>query len=110
MRKSEGFTMLETLSAFILLMVITLFTLPLLTELRVAQKDLQIERQATKLIQNEFFEHRTRNGPLPYTSKHQLKHEITLVITQEEEWIRGCASWKNQRKENKEFCLHDKRE
>ncbi|WP_160911084.1 type II secretion system protein [Halobacillus litoralis] len=110
MKKSEGFTILETLSAFTLMIIISLFTLPLLTELRAAQKDLQIEREAITLLHNEFFEHRVRNGPLPYTANHLLTHEITLVIQPEEEWITGCSLWKNHRNENKEFCLHDKRE
>ncbi|WP_167449437.1 type II secretion system protein [Halobacillus trueperi] len=110
MKRSEGFTLLETLCAFTLLTIITLFTLPLLTEIRTAQKDLQTEREAISLLHNEFFEHRIRNGPLPYTAKHQLPHEITLVFQSEEEWIAGCVLWKNQRNENKEFCLHEKRE
>ncbi|REJ10567.1 type II secretion system protein [Halobacillus trueperi] len=110
LKRSEGFTLLETLCAFTLLTIITLFTLPLLTEIRTAQKDLQTEREAISLLHNEFFEHRIRNGPLPYTAKHQLPHEITLVFQSEEEWIAGCVLWKNQRNENKEFCLHEKRE
>ncbi|MGR9049381.1 hypothetical protein ACQ4XT_12220 [Halobacillus faecis] len=110
MKKSEGFTVLETLSAFTLLMAIALFTVPLLTEIRSAQKDLLIEREAITLLHDEFFEHRMRSGPLPYTSQRSLPTEITLTIQSEEEWVVGCVLWKNQRNENKEFCLYEKRE
>ncbi|MBN9653669.1 type II secretion system protein [Halobacillus sp. GSS1] len=110
MKKSEGFTMVETLSAFTLLMIIALFTLPLLTEIKTAKKDLQVERDAVTLLHNEFFEHRMKHGPIPYKSKHVLTYEMTIVIQTKGEWIAGCVLWKNQRNENKEFCLHDKRE
>jgi hypothetical protein len=98
--------MLETITAFSLLLVAILSILPLFMDIRLSLKYLQMEQEATTLLHDEFHDH-INNGTLhtfPHT--YDIGIKVTLSIVYEDQWMKGCAEWKDHKNNHKEFCLY----
>lgn len=98
--------MIETLTAFSLLLMIIMSTLPVLSELRVAQKHLYIERQIITHLHDEIYEISQSERTFPFKETHHIGTNVELTFVKETGNLKGCANWKNHRNEAKEFCLY----
>ncbi|WP_281975654.1 type II secretion system protein [Halobacillus litoralis] len=106
MKKNEGFTMIETISAFSILLVITIFLLPILTFVQSSQKDLSLEREVHLLLHDEFYNYIQTSDEFPYFKSDTTILPVRMSFQIEKGWIEGCAEWKNHHKRSKEFCLY----
>lgn len=106
MRNYNGFTFLETVTAFSVLLVLLLTLFPALISLENGRTSLFIERKAVSLLYHEYHLHLIENRPYPYTKVYQNQIPVTLIFT-EEGGGRGCAYWKNPNERENEFCLYD---
>ncbi|UOR12321.1 hypothetical protein [Halobacillus amylolyticus] len=100
---NKGFTIVEIICAFGLLMMISTAIVPLLTELRISQKALSDERIITTQLQRELLQH--KNEPpeeFPFINKYEL---MTVSFDQRDTYVEACARWVTRRS-NKELCLY----
>ncbi|CDQ17986.1 hypothetical protein SAMN05192559_102277 [Halobacillus karajensis] len=109
MKKADGFTMFETLTSFSLLLIIIFNIIPVLTGIRLSVNDLRMERELITRLHDEFYQQILIRESLSFTEK-ELQNEAFMFYELEGEWIKGCVKWRNHRNQNKEFCLHAKRE
>ncbi|MBN8236617.1 prepilin-type N-terminal cleavage/methylation domain-containing protein [Halobacillus kuroshimensis] len=106
MRNSNGFTLLETVTAFSVLLVLLLTLFPALISLENGRAALSWEREAVSLLYDEYHLHLKENRPYPYTKVYQIHNPVTLIFT-EEGGGKGCAYWKDTKNRENEFCLYD---
>lgn len=98
--------MIETITAFSLLLMAILSILPLFMDIRLSLKHLQIEQEATTRLHDEFHNH--INGEGLYTFPHTIDigTKVTFSIVHENQWTKACAEWKDHKNRLKEFCLY----
>lgn len=98
--------MLETVSAFSILMLAALVILPLMAEVRSSQHDLSIERKIAYSLHEEFFTHVESTNSYPFSKSIFLPVPVHMLFKENEHWIKGCATWENHRGKTKEYCLY----
>ncbi|WP_173916157.1 prepilin-type N-terminal cleavage/methylation domain-containing protein [Halobacillus sp. Marseille-Q1614] len=99
---NKGFTLIEVISAFGLLMIIILFTLPSLSQLRMEQKYLSIERSTILKLEKKISELNS-DASYPFSVKDErVEYEFFLSS----DYIEGCAVWEGYRDQKKEICMY----
>ncbi|UOQ93726.1 type II secretion system GspH family protein [Halobacillus shinanisalinarum] len=100
---NKGFTIVEVICAFGLLIMISTAILPLLTELRTSQKALADERIITTQLQSELLQYKNETpDKFPFINKYEL---MTITFNQLDTYVEACATWET-RHNNKELCLY----
>ncbi|WP_082233848.1 hypothetical protein [Halobacillus massiliensis] len=101
---NSGFTLIEVISAFGLLLLIILFTLPFLSQMRLEQKNLSIERMNVLDLESKLYEiNQDTSFPI-----HTTGEWADFILKQSSGYIEGCARWKGEgkRAQKKEVCLY----
>lgn len=106
MRQADGFTMLETITAFSLLLIAILSILPLFMDIRLSLKYLQIEQEAITHLHDKFHEHINAESLHTFPHTQDIGTKVTFSIVYENQWTKGCAEWKDHKNRLKEFCLY----
>ncbi|GAA0443393.1 hypothetical protein GCM10008983_20760 [Lentibacillus halophilus] len=109
MRKSNGFTLIETVVAASLLMMIITSLIPA-TDL--LMKERMVQQQKRSIVNELHSELQTYlwNGnhpPLPNESTKRIKGtEAIFSFTKEAQLIKGCVTWTNAQKRGDTSCLY----
>ncbi|MCP3030302.1 type II secretion system GspH family protein [Halobacillus sp. A1] len=104
---NKGFTLMEVISAFAVLMIIAAALLPQLSQLRVEQYNLSLERKAVLMLHNELIfqqdTHPASEGLFITEGNFTMNFEYYI------DYIEGCTSWRDFRDDKKEVCLYSPR-
>ncbi|MFG6121049.1 hypothetical protein [Thalassobacillus sp. B23F22_16] len=108
--KYNGFTLVEVIFAFGLLLMILLSTLPILMKVNLEEADLADKRKAVSILHNELV--REINESLTNDKSYSLKDFTVIEITFKShgELIKGCATWISKQNKRESVCLNGYRE
>lgn len=98
--------MIETITAFSLLLMAIMSVLPLYMDIRLSLKYLHMEQKVITRLHDEFHDyiHSETLHSFPHT--YDIGTTVTFSIVYEDQWTKGCAKWKDQKNSYKEFCLY----
>lgn len=101
---NRGFTLVEVICAFSLIMIIATAILPLLTQVRMEQHDLSIKRHAILALNNHL-------TVLSHDLSIQFPYEIqednySFSFEVQTQYIEGCVNWEDSHNEKNKFCLY----
>ncbi|MFD2925961.1 type II secretion system protein [Halobacillus naozhouensis] len=104
---NKGFTVVEVICAFGVLLIIATSILPLLGELRLSQKELAEERAIISKLQNELLKYKLHpREEYPFTKEYDL---MTVTYKKQPSLLEACATWETRR-DHKELCLYASRQ
>ncbi|WP_079530269.1 type II secretion system protein [Halobacillus hunanensis] len=100
---NKGFTIVEVICAFGLLLIIASTILPFLGEVRLSQKELAEERAIINQLQNELLIYKFNpQEKYPFTKEYDL---MTVTYNKQPPLLEACATW-DTRRHHKEICLY----
>lgn len=106
MKKADGFTMIETITAFSLLLIAIWSVLPLFMDIRLSLKYLQMEQKVITRLHDEFYDHINDQTLHTFPHTYNPGTKVKFSIVYEDHWTKGCAEWKDHKDAPKEFCLY----
>lgn len=105
---NKGFTLVEVLIAFSLIIFIAMTFIPVTTLIEKESRSLSNMRVFSNILHDELQEYIWLKKELPieaYTRKVNGK-KIILNFLYEEELIKGCVSWENNKNKKEIHCLY----
>lgn len=104
---NQGFIWVETLVSLNVILLVMTTIIPIYTTI---QKEKQVIKEGS-LIEMQLFNelHIVLNdSPIPEESftKQVENREVTYQFFTKEEYIKGCATWKNAKGKSEERCLY----
>ncbi|MGM8365123.1 prepilin-type N-terminal cleavage/methylation domain-containing protein [Virgibacillus sp. W0181] len=109
MKSSKGFTLTETLVATSIIFIMIGTILPIATLLHSEQDILADRRSIASHLHDELQSViHDKHSPLPdmYTEKINNKNIRFQFKQNEENFIKGCATWQNGKQIEEEICLY----
>lgn len=108
MKKYNGFSLIEVLAAFSIVMVLVLTMLPIITLLQQEEKILSDRRHISNVLHDEL---QSLIWDLPDklpspVSKTVRSHDVTFDFSRKKSFIEACGSWKNLQERHEEVCLY----
>ncbi|MFG6148532.1 type II secretion system protein [Halobacillus sp. B23F22_1] len=100
---NNGFTLVEVISAFSVLMIAALLITPLLMEMRTAQHSLSVKRIALVTLQNKLHDYSTHSS---IEDVNESIDEVYYTFNVYPDYREGCAEWKNMQNEEEKECLY----
>lgn len=107
MKNNNGFSLIEVLVAFgiIIMLIVTVF--PLTIQITKEQRRLSEQIIFTEILYDELQQH-IRNSnlviPLNY-NKNLINHDLYFHFEQENGLIKGCVEWRNVKQKQEKSCL-----
>lgn len=98
--------MIEVLVAMSILLMLVATIIPVDTLMKQERKNLQDRRLIVLYLHDELQQF------LNHSTKQQEKEvvvnqtEVTIMFSLENEYIKGCASWKNVKNRSEQICLY----
>lgn len=108
MLNNKGFSLIETIASFSILMMIMLTLIPIVYQLKAEEAALSIRRDIPSVLHDELQKYLWENNfSLPIEKNKTLDGTlITFRYKMEGELLEGCASWNNAKQKNETFCLY----
>ncbi|GGF08080.1 hypothetical protein GCM10010954_03170 [Halobacillus andaensis] len=100
---NNGFTLVEVISAFSVLMIAASLITPLLMEMRTAQHSLSIKRNALVTLQNKLHEYSTSSFE---EAVNESIDQVHYTFNVHPNYREGCAEWKTKQNEEEKECLY----
>ncbi|MCP3025696.1 type II secretion system protein [Halobacillus sp. A5] len=100
---NNGFTLIEVICAFSVLMIAAVFLSPLLIEMRLEQKALSEKRNTILTLQNKLHEYTSDPSS---AGGNQTENSIEFIFTPHSNYIEGCALWERVDEEKEKECLY----
>lgn len=113
MKNNKGFFAVEAIASFSIFLTIMLTLLPLVYQLKTDQETLSQRRYVQTELQGQMLEYLH-----PAIPENQENYEIKLKEThpaiafqfnEDNNLIKGCATWKNAKNIQENFCIYGKR-
>ncbi|WP_164216103.1 hypothetical protein [Virgibacillus sp. YIM 98842] len=108
LKKSNGFTFIETLIAASLLLTAVTTVVPIISLMH-TEREVLSERRAISLELHDELQQFlwTEEAPVPSDYlKINDKKEVRYTFQYENEFVKGCAEWQNAKKIHESFCLY----
>ncbi|MFD2759408.1 prepilin-type N-terminal cleavage/methylation domain-containing protein [Lentibacillus juripiscarius] len=109
MTNNKGFTLIETIVAASLLLMVVATLIPaanlLMNERMVLEQKHHIVKELHRELQSYLWDNKHPLLPNDYMKKINGA-EATFSFTTEEELMKGCVTWTNARKRESKFCLY----
>ncbi|MCA0970096.1 hypothetical protein LCM20_05825 [Halobacillus litoralis] len=102
--KHNGFSFVEVMFSFTLLLIVVLTILPLLVEVQLNQKELAVKRHALSTLHDHMQTLDPSSLPLPSEVPDPDFSTILYSFKQEGSFIKGCTYFTHS--EKKEICLY----
>lgn len=108
MRKTDGFSLIEVLTAFSIVMMLIMTILPIVSRLQQEEMILSDRRHISNMLHDELqsviwedLDH------LPSPVKKTIRsHDVTFKFNRKDSYIKGCSTWKNVKERKEEVCLY----
>ncbi|WP_158701708.1 prepilin-type N-terminal cleavage/methylation domain-containing protein [Lentibacillus sp. Marseille-P4043] len=108
MRNDNGFSLIEVLVAFSIVLIITTTIIPLTSLLNNEEAVLSERRKVTNHLHDELQLYLWKDNkkiPASY-SKTLESNTVTYQFSVEKELIKGCVKWQNVKKRKEKVCLY----
>src|SRR5699024_198560 len=106
LRKKDGLSLIENLVAISIIMMLVGTILPVYQLTHKEEKNLE-EKLLVQSRLHDILRKEHQIKRLPTVFHETVNHKkVDIKVTQEEEWQKGCASWKNEKKRTEEVCLY----
>lgn len=106
--KNKGFTLIEVLVAFSLIMLLITTFIPISTLLQQHTVILSDRRLISSKLHDELIvilADQEKNYPQSFV-KHVSGRHVTFVFSAEKELIKGCGEWENVKNIKEKICLY----
>ncbi|QDP40599.1 hypothetical protein FN924_10595 [Radiobacillus deserti] len=110
LRSPKGYSLVESVTALSLLLLILTSFLPLLLYVKQQERLLSDRRLIQSELHDEllyFIHHSSKPLPASYERIIQ-KRSVTFSITKERDYMKGCVEWDNVNQNTETFCLYGK--
>jgi len=108
LKKSNGFTLIETLLAASLLLTVAATMVPIISLVN-TEREILSERRTISLKTHDelqqFLWVKDAAIPADYL-KTISKKEVRFTFKYENDFVKGCAEWQNAKKDHETFCLY----
>ncbi|WP_277677894.1 MULTISPECIES: hypothetical protein [Gracilibacillus] len=101
----SGYLNIEALVAAIVFLCLILTLMPLYTQLRLENEVLADKRIVIHQLYEELLLH-SSTDPMVVTKEEWIRNPVTLKFKQTSSYLKGCATWKNVKKNNERLCLY----
>ncbi|MFC3039056.1 type II secretion system protein [Virgibacillus xinjiangensis] len=108
MLNTRGFTFIESLVAFTILMTTVTTVFPIIALVSTEQAILSDRRDISLRLHDELQLYiRQDDRPLPaeYTKSHSVR-DVTYSFFMDAGFIKGCAEWKNAKHKEEIYCIY----
>jgi len=106
---NKGFTLIEVLIAFSIVVVVTTTVIPMTTllsyEREILHDRLKISLVLQEHLQSIIREDNDQTPPVTYEETIQTKR-VQFNFSQKNKLIKGCVTWKNVQERTEKICLH----
>lgn len=107
MKKINGFSFIESLVAFSVVVVLVFTTLPIISLLRQEETILSDRRYISNRLHDELQTFLWRSGSLPSPTAETIRsNRVTFTFTKENGYIKGCSEWNNIKDRAEKVCLY----
>lgn len=109
--KNRGFTLIEVLVAFSLVMLLVTTFIPISSIIQQHTTILSDRRIISSKLHDELLKQLWEEKSLMSESftENVNKKKVEFYFTIENELIKGCATWDNAKNKNEKFCLYGSR-
>lgn len=108
LKSINGFALIETIIIFNLLLIISLFIVPLYVSLKQEKAILHDRAIIVMKLHDELQKYIYERELLKDTNYNLNVHHraVNFYFTSENEYIKGCATWKNMKQREEQYCLY----
>jgi hypothetical protein len=108
LRNNKGYIGLDAIFSFSLFLLLTLFLLPIVMQIKIEQENVMIESKMISAIYFELMElENTSSLKFPITKEVNIQHtEANIQIIKENKLVKGCINWNNYKNEQESKCLY----
>lgn len=103
----KGFSMIEMLMAWSLMMLLVGTALPIQQLLQVEKQVLKNRHTVQMALHHQLTEQLTADVPEMADTNIQIGHQDVQISYEEKvNYLEGCARWANEKKQNEKVCLY----
>ena len=106
---SKGFSLIEVIAAFSILLTILITFVPIAYQLKLEENILSNRRNIQSVLHDQLqtylFSSNTSSFPT-HTNLIIDNREVYITFMNENQWIKGCANWENAKQNKENFCLY----
>ncbi|WP_430785288.1 type II secretion system protein [Virgibacillus flavescens] len=107
MKNNNGFSLIEVLVAFgiVIMLIVTVF--PITIQITKEQRKLSEQITFTEILYGELQQHIKNSDlviPIDY-NKTMLNHDLYFHFEQENGLLKGCVNWRNVKQKQEKSCL-----
>lgn len=111
MRSINGFTLIEVLVAMSIIFVLVATIIPIDIVLKQGRKTLQDKREITLHLHDTLLHYISTSELINVSTTETINGTfVTIHFTEENEYIKGCATWENARDKHEQICLYGLRQ
>lgn len=111
MKKNNGFSFIEVLVAFSIVMMLVLTILPMISLIRQEEAILSDRRYISNRLHDDLQSVIWNTDPVPSTYSEIIRsNDVRFTFTKEQQFIKGCGYWKNIKKRAEKVCLYGVKE
>jgi len=107
LKKNNGFSLIEVLVAFSMVIMLVFTILPIITLIRQEEVILSDRRHISNRLHDELQPILWNADPLNYTYTQSIRsYSVEFIFENEDQYIKGCAYWKNIKDREEKICLY----
>ncbi|WP_226035031.1 hypothetical protein [Aquibacillus saliphilus] len=104
---SRGYFLIEALASLSIVLTITFTFIPILNQIKLEEHILSQRRSIQSTLHDELQLYIWKTFKLPVNHEMKVnKRQVTFTFTKEDNLVKGCAEWNNEKDILENFCLY----